>query len=377
MTQEWSPGGTYMEIQTINWLRDIIGYDYSETPKDIFEVGGISTIGGTLSNTVALYTAAQRAKILQPENLRRYVLIPKGIAHYSIKRSLDWLGDIGEIMEVETKGFKYDLEDLSRKLKDCGENRVLSVVVFAGDSKAVSIDQLDQVHHLVKLFDPHIWLHADACHGFCLAFSDRLKGKLKGINLFDSIALDPHKNLLTPYPLSFLLFKDSQNTRLLCENGSNSLDESELFDFGRITPFVGSKSWESLKFWFLLKNLGIKGTGELVDKLKKAATYLSDKIASSRNYRLVKRNDFNAVLFLYENDEDNRKSNMINEQIIEQIKKDGLYALGAVEVYEGGNSAIDQKIKVLKAMIGNPNISMGDIDHLIEYLEKVAESIAS
>lgn len=374
MTNEWSPAGTYLEIQTINWLRNLIGYNCEETPKDIFEVGGISTLSGTLSNAVALYAASKRAKSLKAGDYRRFVLIPKGISHYSIERSLDWLGGIGEAIEVETEDFKYNLEDLSKKLEDCGENRVLAIVVFAGDSKAVSIDHFDQIHNLVRSFDPDIWLHADACHGFCLAFSDKLRGKLQGINLFDSIAADPHKNLLVPYPLSFLLFKDLRATRLLCKDYGNFLEEEEKYDFGRITPFVGSKSWETLKFWFLLKNLGMKGIGELVDKLYETTTYLSNRIASSRNYYLVKRNDFNSVLFSCYGKDDRKPSDM-NEQIIEQVKKDGSYALKSVEVYEHGNSATDLKVKVLKAMIGNPTISTSNIEQLIAYLEKVAELI--
>lgn len=287
---------------------------------------------------------------------------------------MDWLGGIGEVLEIETKNFKYDLEDLSKKLEECGRNRVIAVVVFAGDSKTVSIDHLDRIHSIVNSFDPDIWLHADACHGFCLAFSNNLKSKLQGINLFDSITTDPHKNLFVPYPLSFLVFKNPQNTRLLCEDYGNFLEEEETYDFGRITPFVGSRSWETLKFWFLLKNLGVRGIGGLVDKLYETATYFSERIISSRNYHLVKRNDFNSVLFSYY-EEDDKKSSDINEQIIEQVRKDGIYALKSTTVYERGDSVTNLKVKILKATIGNPLISRSKIDQLIEYLEKVADLI--
>ncbi|MEM2146624.1 MAG: pyridoxal-dependent decarboxylase, partial [Candidatus Jordarchaeaceae archaeon] len=326
MTSEWSPAGTYLEIQTINWLRNIIGYNYEEAPKNIFEVGGMSTVGGTFSNAVALYAASKRSETLKDGDCRRYIFIPKGISHYSIKRSLDWLGGIGEVLEVETKNFKYDLNDLLNKLEICGRNRVLAVVAFAGDSKTVSIDNFVDIYRLVNSFDPDIWLHTDACHGFCLAFSNNLRSKLQGINLFDSISADPHKDLLVPYPLSFLLFKDPKTTRLLCEDHGNFLDEDEMYNFGRITPFVGSKSWETLKFWFLLKNLGVKGIGKLVDKLYETVSYFLERIASSRYYYPVKRNDFNSVLFSHIG-EDDRKSSDINEQIIKQIEKDGIYAL--------------------------------------------------
>ena len=47
--------------------------------------------------------------------------------------------------------------------------------------------------------DENIWLHADACHGFSLGFSEKHKHKIKGIEKFDSISTDPHKVLDLPY----------------------------------------------------------------------------------------------------------------------------------------------------------------------------------
>lgn len=51
---------------------------------------------------------------------------------------------------------------------------------------------------IVKETDENIWLHADACHGFSLGFSEKLKSRISGIELFDSISTDPHKVLAVP-----------------------------------------------------------------------------------------------------------------------------------------------------------------------------------
>lgn len=74
----------------------------------------------------------------------------------------------------------------------------MSVVAYVGDSRSMTIDNLMEIHRIVKETDENIWLHADACHGFSLGFSEKLKSRISGIELFDSISTDPHKVLAVP-----------------------------------------------------------------------------------------------------------------------------------------------------------------------------------
>lgn len=43
-----------------------------------------------------------------------------------------------------------------------------------------------------------VWLHADACWGGTAIFSENLRHLMKGIELTDSCAIDPHKGLGIP-----------------------------------------------------------------------------------------------------------------------------------------------------------------------------------
>ena len=103
---------------------------------------------------------------------------------------------------------------------------------------------------------PSIWLHADACHGFSLGFSDTLKHKIKGIERFNSITTDPHKVMNSPYTISALLVRDPAVMKTI--SSTSDLIMQEDFAFGQITPFLGSRPWMSLKLWFVMKNLGRK-----------------------------------------------------------------------------------------------------------------------
>ncbi|WP_218941141.1 pyridoxal-dependent decarboxylase, partial [Bacillus cereus] len=173
----------------INWLRQILGYPISEKINNVFDVGGIITYGGTGSNATAMLLARENHKsntmetgVINPEKFK--VIVPKGIGHYSISSSLMWIGLGNNIIEVETNNYKYNLCELEkpvRKYKD----EIMCVVSYVGDSRTMTIEHLNEVHDIVKDINPNIWLHADACHGFSLAFSEKHKQKLKGLNLYD------------------------------------------------------------------------------------------------------------------------------------------------------------------------------------------------
>ena len=59
------------------------------------------------------------------------------------------------------------------------KGKIMAVVCYVGDSRTMTIENLKEVYSIVKELDPNIWLHADACHGFSLAFSNKLKKRIQ------------------------------------------------------------------------------------------------------------------------------------------------------------------------------------------------------
>src|SRR6266568_1269865 len=241
-----APSATFVEIAVLQWLREVVGYNNQEV-EDVWDVGGIITTGGTLSNTLGIMLArenrfpgAMENGVVDPDKCR--LIVPKDIGHYSVKSAQMWLGCGSRLIEVETDNFKYNLKDLRDKLEE-NKDKVMCVVAYAGDSRTMTVDNFSEIARIVRSIDKNIWLHADACHGFSLGFSQELKGKLKGIEEFDSITLDPHKVMMTPYTISALLVKDPSKFKSI--TSLSDLIMQEPFAFGQITPLLGSRSWDS------------------------------------------------------------------------------------------------------------------------------------
>lgn len=368
-----SPSGTFAEISVIRWLREVVGYTNPEQVNDIFDVGGVITGGGTTSNTIGILLARENHK---PNTMKEgvtinddfYLVVPKGIGHYSVKSAQMWTGCGNRLLEVETKDFRYDLDKLKETL-EAYKGKIMGVVAYAGDSRTMTVEYFDQVADLVKSIDPSIWLHADACHGFSLGFSDKLRYKIKGIERFDSITTDPHKVMNSPYTISALLVKDPAKLRTV--SSTSDLIMQEQFAFGQITPFLGSRPWASLKLWFVMKNLGREGFGRLIEQRHQLAVDLSDLIEQTDDFLLLNKVDINSVAFMYTGGPDNRdveQLNTLNRSIHDSIIAEGKYHLHQFSVPDSGIIEKGALIYPLRFMSGNPNTTK---DHLVAMLEYV------
>lgn len=377
-----APIATYLEIAVIKWLREIIGYEIKPI-NDIFDVGGIITYGGTGSNAAAILLARENHRnntmndgVQKPEDYK--VIIPKGIGHYSIRSSSMWVGCGDNVIEVPTNNFKYDLTKLRQIIRE-NKGKIMCVVAYVGDSRTMSIENLQAVHDIVKEEDEGIWLHADACHGFSLAFSENLKEKIRGLDLFDSISTDPHKVLMIPYTLSALLIKNPEKIKLI--SSTSDLIMQEPFAFGQVTPFIGSKSWVSLKAWFVMKNIGIKGIGNIIERRCEMAKYLGKKIEESSDFILLNDININSVMFMYVGDKLNIKYsveelNEISKKIKELIDNEKLYYLHQFSIPDNlGKLQKDTVIYPLRYMSGNDNIGENEIDKMLQYIRNLAKKV--
>ena len=377
-----APIATYMEIAVIKWLREVIGYKINPI-NNIWDVGGIITYGGTGSNTTAMLLARENFRkntmeygVRNPEEYK--ILIPKGIGHYSIKSASMWIGCGNNVIEVETNDYKYNLTELKRTLEE-NYGKIMCVVVYAGDSRTMTIDNLKEVYNLVKSVDERIWLHVDACHGFSLAFSKKLKTKIEGIELYDSISTDPHKVLAVPYCISALLVKNPEKMKLI--TSTSDLIMQEDFAFGQITPFIGSKSWISLKLWFSIKSLGIEGYGKLIEKRCEMAQYLKNKINSSKEFVLLNDVNINSVVFMYVENKNNiklnsRELNELHVKIYDKLLNYGNYYLHKFTINDD-NGIIEKNSTLipLRYMSGNDNLSKKDIDEMLKNISMIAQEV--
>ena len=383
-----APAATFAEIAVINWMRELIGYPVVSRPKNIFDVGGVVTSGGVLSNLTCLLLAREHCfpgikdtgVTFNPSMVK--VIVPDYINHYSIKLSLGWMG-LGEnnLLTIPSQNFRYDLRELEIAIEQQKRRgKVMAIVAYAGDSRSMTIDNFPAIAEIAH--DHEIWFHIDACHGFQYAFSDKMRPMISGIELADSITLDPHKILFTPYVLSMALARDHEGFKAIAS--SSDLITKEDYAFGQMTPALGSRNFSSLKLWFLIKTLGRRTIGELIDLRHEMAQYLASELINEKNFVVLNNEvNINSVVFMYVPDQfidkiDPQSANTINEinqRIQERLFTEGQYYVHTFSIPDLSNVLGCGKIMLhpLRYMCGNPLTEAGHIKELIGRIKEVGK----
>jgi len=377
-----SPSATFVEMAVLRWLRDLIGFASPPASQvaTVWDAGGVITHGGTMSNTIAMMLAREHKAPGTMENGvadpgQFSIIVPRGIGHYSVKSALTWIGVGAQLIEVDTTGYRYDLRALEEALRDHA-GRVMAVVAYAGDSRTQTVDDLRGVHDVVRAADERIWLHADACWGLICAFSDLLRPKIDGITGYDSVTVDPHKVMAVPYSLSALLVRKPESLRAV--STYSDLIMQEAFAFGQVTPFVGTRSWLSLKLWMMMRARGRAGLARMAEERCDKAWRFAGMIDAHARLLRIHDPDLAAVAFLYLpagvtvtgiTEPDISRINDANKWIHDQMLDEGLWHLHQFSIPDDtGLLQRGATLHPLRFMAGNPRSDDAHLAGVLDYV---------
>jgi L-2,4-diaminobutyrate decarboxylase len=217
------------------------------------------------------------------------------------------------------------------------------------------------------------------------AFSDRLRPRINGIGLFDSVTVDPHKVMAVPYSLSALLVRDPASLRTI--SSYSDLIMQEDFAFGQVTPFVGTKGWLSLKLWMMMRTHGCSGLAEIaehrIDRAKQFAQLLDEH---PRMIRLHEP-DMAAVAFMYLPASIRRTSgdlsaidvariNKINQRLHDRMLAEGRWHLHQFSLPDDlGRLRAGATLYPLRFMANNPRTNELHMRDVLAYVDQLGRDL--
>lgn len=402
-----APYATFIEIQLIEWLREYIGYDFKKPSEinSLSEVSGMWTTGGHMSNHIAIMTALNhkfgdvKVKGLNALGISPKIVLAGKITHYSVTAAIHHLG-IGTENIINTASnadFTTDTKDLERILEEHKEsNDIFMVVGVAGNTRTSSIDNLREIAKICQKYG--VWFHIDACHGGSLILSDKIKKRdLDGIEEADSISLDPHKGMFVAYPCSFVMFK-KRDALVKFTRYEEQVRNGEAWDLAYITPFFGSRGFDSIKLWLLIKSLGKSGLAEVVEKRDDDSQFVFKMLKNSKLFTLFHDMTFYRLCFVFLPDEiktliEAYKSKLDKESLA-KLKNcidsythnlnQGLYEEGNVcldefKLHDIGNTtnldAGEDRFYVMSVTVGNPLYTEESLSSSLKILFDRAQSL--
>lgn len=303
-----APIATFLEIQLIERFRFLIGYDYKKL-KDVNSLSEVSWMWTTwwhLSNHIAILSALNymfseiKNKWLPFLKFQPVILLSKKISHYSLDAAVHhlWIWK-DNIIDVPVKDdFTTDFDALEGILKSLPSNKKpFMVVSVAGNTRTTNIDNLEKMWQFCKRHG--LWHHTDACHGWSLLFSKKLKKQyLKWIEEADSVTIDPHKWLFLPYSSSYVIFKrrDILTQFSRYEQECRSWNS---WDLWFITPFLWSRWFDSLPIWLMIKAMWIKWIEKVILHRYNISKYWELLINNSGYFVSLNKMELYRMAFVY------------------------------------------------------------------------------
>jgi aromatic-L-amino-acid decarboxylase len=283
------PTSAMIEARVLRWLCALVGYG----PKSF----GVLASGGTEANLIALKCARDRAhRAAVGSGLRSasgdLTVYASEQCHFSIERSVDILG-LGRhsLRKIATdEKFHLHTDALQQQLeRDRNAGCIPCCIIgVAGATSTGVIDPLETLGTIAREHD--CWYHVDAAYGGTLAFSEKHRGKLKGIEQADSITFDPHKWMFVPFACGAVLVRDGGHVlrdafditpEYLNEDRGGADVEFDFFRYGQ----MGTRRFNSLKLWMALKFMGRAGYAQVIERQIALTEYLANRIDELTDFK--------------------------------------------------------------------------------------------
>jgi glutamate decarboxylase len=264
-----------------------------------------------------------------------------------------------------------ELESLIQK--SLAEKRTpFYVNATAGTTVLGSFDRFEAISTICKKYN--LWLHIDGSWGGPTIFSSKLKYKMKGSHLGDSLTVNPHKMMGVPITCSFLLGPDLRKFHKANTLPAEYLfheenDGGEVWDLADLTLQCGRRG-DSLKLALSWIYNGSSGFEQKIDHAFGVAAYFATEISQRDNFVLVSENPPPClqVCFYYAKGGTLHAKEEDNTKVTSTIAQ-SLIPRGFMIDYAPGDSGSFFRVVV------NIQTEKGTIDGLIKAIEEVGKEI--
>jgi aromatic-L-amino-acid/L-tryptophan decarboxylase len=271
-----SPAATELEEVTLGWLRELMGL------PALFE--GIIYDTASISSLHALAAARELAVpdvgtrgLRESLPLRVYC---SDQTHNSVDKAIRLLG-LGQdaIARVATDAeFRMRPEALVASIKaDRAAGRLpMAVVATVGSTSATAIDPISALADVCEA--EGVWLHVDAAYGGVAAMVPGREWIFDGVARADSMVVNPHKWLFTPFDLSALYTRRMDVLRRAFALSLDILETPER-ERGRNLMDTGiqlGRRFRALKLWMVLRYFGADGIRARLAEHMRLARLLAD-----------------------------------------------------------------------------------------------------
>jgi len=328
MLWKTSPAATELELRTLDWLRQLLGL------RD----GWFGLINDTASiSTLLALAAAREAK---PElairekgmagrtDLPRLRVYTSAHAHSSVDKAAITLGFGHEnVVHIDTDAdfrMRVDALDAAVRSDRAAGYLPIATVATVGTTSTTSIDPVPAIAALCER--EGMWLHVDGSYGGVAAVVPEMRHVLAGVELADSLVVNPHKWLFTPIDLSAMFTRRPEVLKRAFSLVPEYLVTREQSDVVNLMDYgvqLGRR-FRALKLWMVIRAFGADGLAARLRQQMGMAREFAGWVDAAPEWERVAPVPFSLVCFRYApagTSETEREA--LNAAILERVNSSG------------------------------------------------------
>ena len=350
-------GMVFAENQALRWIADLAGMPDS--------AGGCFVTGGTMGNLSALVTArhdaVRRRTSAGSERPERWAVVAAESAHSSIDSAAGVM-DVDVLLAAVDGGQRLRGDAVATAIagRPAG-TEVFAVVATAGTTNLGIVDDIDGVADACT--SAGVWLHIDGAYGGAAMAAPSVRHRFAGIQRADSLVVDPHKWLFSPFDCAALVYADPSLARAAHTQHA-----------GYLEPIIDDTVWNpcdyanvltrrarGVPFWF---SLAVHGTDAYIDAIEhtlEVTRATRDMVEAAEHLELLVEPELSVVAF--------RRRGWGSDDY--QAWCDRLLAAGTAlltpTTFDGGVA--------MRICIVNPRTSVSDLQEVLATLEPAGDPV--
>ena len=286
-------GGIFCENQAMKWLVSLTGL-----PDTAF---GVFTSGGTAANLSAMVAAREEWRRRSSDNVSvRGLLLTSDGAHSSVQAMAKVIdADVVMIDNHDERITGAELRRAIDELEEKDRKRLFAVVATGGTTNAGIIDELDSIADVCE--QENVWFHVDCAYGGGALAANSVRHLFNGIEKADSITIDPHKWLFSPYDCGAVIYKNLEHAKnahsqkgayleIFKDEGAQGFNPADY-------QIQLTRRVRGMPLWFSLAMHGTDKYKQAIERGIELAKIAEKKIDESDHVEVVRPSSLSVVLF--------------------------------------------------------------------------------
>lgn len=335
VTYTWvvSPVGVQMELQALDWLKELFGLPAS--------MSGIMVTGATMANFVCLASARQwwgeqlgfDVSETGVAGKPQMPVLTSGFVHASTLKVLALQGiGRGNVQQFCKDAFgRLDIDAMAQALEEL-DGAPTVMIINAGE---VNSGEFDPVEDMIKLARKHhCWVHVDGAFGLFARVSPRVAHYAKGVEQADSVTVDGHKWLNVPFDSGYAFVRDHGLMVRAFRYSADYLpsEDNPRPTLGAIGP-ESSRRARGFAVWATLKAYGRDGQRRIVEHCLDLAQHFAEQVRKHEQLELMADVPMNIVAFRFNpGGLDDDALDQLNQKLGEAVIADGRFLSGTSKI---------------------------------------------